>query len=789
MMPQQKKLLSTLIAVFCMAAGALSATPWKRADNPLYTPWAEDVSPDNAWPEYPRPQMVRDEWLNLNGLWDYALEPVEFTAVQGLTRQPTMTTGRPPTTWQGKILVPFAIDSALSGVKHILRPNERLWYRRVLSIPASWKDGRILLHFQASDWETGVYVNSRRVGQHRGGYDPFSFDITDYLKRGDNELVVCVWDATEQQCQAIGKQIMPENRKGFRYQPTGGIWQTVWLERVAEAHIADLKMVPDVDTGTLHLTVDPPRPAAGLVVSAEAFDGDELVGKAIGFAGQLMHLRVENPKLWSPDRPFLYDLKVSLKQDGRTVDEVRSYFGMRKVEIKKAADGFVRIHLNNRPIFQVGPLDQGYWPDGILSPATDRAAKYDLEYLKKIGCNMVRVHVTAHPDRWYYWADKLGLLVWQDMVCMPKYGQTVDDAAAKQWQAEFGAMIDWLHDHPSIIQWVAFNEGWGQHDTVRYTEWIKQIDPSRLVINASGWADENCGDIWDVHDYTFYPAVVLQNDANGRAVLLGEAGGHNLSTEGHTWYEREATERIDYTNELGRMTFGTPTKMADGYEFWIKGLRCLNAGAGCGAVVYTQITDVEHELNGWLTYDRKVSKIAPERLRRMHLKLYDPPELVAVLGPGGQWKYTEKAVTKPKRRARKGPMDFGGDWIRSDFDDSSWKQGRAPFGHADRPTDATRTEVSSKVLYLRRDFELRAVPPEPVLTVTGRQNCHVYLNGKLLRKIRMNSRPRQNSKISYIPLRPDEISYLKEGTNTLAVAVVNVDREIRFDLSLVEMRE
>jgi hypothetical protein len=782
-----------MLLVVLGSAPSLAGAAWKPADNPLYTPWASDVGPDNALPEYPRPQMVRQDWLNLNGLWGYALEPVAFQPVQGLIEAKTMTTGSIPRQWQDKILVPFAIDSALSGVKHILRPTERVWYRRTFAIPSSWAGKRVLLHFQACDWETSVYLNGRRLGQHRGGYDPFYLDVTDALKAGDNELAVCAWDATEQQCQAIGKQIMPENRKGFRYQPTGGIWQTVWLEPVAEISIRRLMLTPDVEGKRLLVEVEG-KGLRGCTVQAQVSKAGAWVSSGMGMPGArgdraALSVPVPDARLWTPDDPFLYDLAVSVVKGGQVEDEVASYFGMRHVEVKKAADGFQRIHLNGKPIFQVGPLDQGYWPDGVLTPPTEEAIKFDLEYLKKIGCNMVRVHIKTHPERWYYWCDKLGLLVWQDMICMPKYGQTVDERAAKQWKREFAAMMNWLHNHPSIIQWIVFNEGWSQHETPAYAEWVKQRDPSRLVTGASGWTDYDQGDIRDVHDYSFYAGVPLADYAPARARLLGEAGGHNCYVQGHLWYpDRTKEASVNFKNEAGRVTAGTVAELEDAYAFWVEGLRCLNGGAGCNGLVYTQITDVEHECNGWLTYDRKVSKVDPARLRAIHLNLHEPPALKPVIGGEGPWEYLVTEGPELSRKPRGRNADHSGPWAALDFDDADWEGGSMPFGAADGSAVTVATPVVGKCLYLRRPFTLDSAPGKPVLRVVSGRNCWIYLNGQFLRRV--NIGPKDGDiLVNYVPLRSEERQMFTTGRNVLAVVVPDMTGARVVDVGLQTMIE
>jgi hypothetical protein len=757
------KNLFFLSALFFMLSGCTVKSQYEIAPSPMLTPFAQTVDTDAPFPEYPRPQMEREEWMNLNGLWDYIVKSIDFEPVQGLTTASSWTTWEVPSEWTGKILVPFAIDAPLSGVGRILRHNEVLWYQRTFKIPSNWKEKNVLLHFAASDWETSVYINGERIGQHRGGYDPFSFDITPYLKKGKNKLHVCVWDATENQSQAIGKQIMPENRQGFRYQPTGGIWQTVWIEPVAENSIENVKVIPEYDASGVRINVK--ARGKGGTLLAQVWKDGRLVAENTGIPGNDIEVPVNNFEAWSPSNPVLYDLKLLLKKETETVDKVKSYFGMRKVEVKKATDGYRRIHLNDEPLFQYGPLDQGYWPDGVLNPPGEEAIKFDLQYLKDIGCNMVRVHIKTHPARWYYHADKLGLLVWQDMICMPKYGQTVDDAAAKQWHTEFKAMVDWLHNHPSIIMWVVFNEGWSQHNTEFYTNWIDNYDPTRIINCASGWDDYPVGDVMDVHDYTFYP----RNNAadfkmNGQRVLvIGEAAGINLAIPGHTWYCDEnppeqknhrnyiPVDKYSFKEEAGRHTYGSPEVFQDAYGKFIETVRCLNSGSGCNALVYTQITDVEHELNGYLTYDRKVSKIEKETMREINSGLYSPPTLIPVI-------------------------DFGSDWRTV-----SGKNIQLPVG--DKNEFIPVNTVVKTPVEIEKSFNLSEIPEKMAVAVEGFNDCEIAINGTLFRKTRMGARWGEPG-IQFFPLFDEELSYLKAGENSISVKTIGKTKTDLIDVAV-----
>ena len=556
---------------------------WQAANGPLATRWAKEVSPGKVHPEYPRPQMVRADWLNLNGLWDYAIRETNSAAQ-----------GQAPDKYDGQILVPFPVESALSGVMKQVGGAKRLLYRRRFTVPSGWSNKQILLHFGAVDWETTVYINGKKIGTHRGGYDGFSFNITSLLKTGgEQELLLEVWDPSDGGTQLRGKQVNKPG--GIWYTPTTGIWQTVWLEPVSAVSITETKLVPDIDAGELNITVRVLGNAPDATIEAVALDGEKEVGRGTGPAGQMFKVTIPNADLWSPDSPHLYNLKFSLAQGGKVVDEVTSYFGMRKIALGKDEKGALRLFLNNRPLFQFGPLDQGFWPDGIYTAPTDEALRYDIETTKQLGFNMARKHVKVEPDRWYYWCDKLGLLVWQDMPSGDRYitGKDPDitrtEESAKQFDRELKRLVDGRGNHPCIVMWVPFNEGWGQFDTERITRRLQAYDPSRLVDSASGWTDREVGDVHDIHTY---PGPAAPHIETNRAGVLGEFGGLGLPVSGHTWQAEK---------NWGYRSFKTVEELTAAYLELIKKLRPMIGGPGLAAAIYTQTTDVEVEVNGLMT--------------------------------------------------------------------------------------------------------------------------------------------------------------------------------------------
>ena len=595
------RLLTTALLTGFLVAPALPVPVWKPAPGPLLTRWGKAVRPEQPLPEYPRPQMTRQRWQNLNGLWEYAVTNKDDKA---------------PRRAQGVILVPFAYESALSGVGQRLQADQRLWYRRHFKIPADWAGQRVKLHFGAVDWDTQVYVNGQKVGQHRGGYDPFEFDVTRALTpNAENELTVAVHDPSDTGQQPRGKQVAQP--KGIWYTPVSGIWQTVWLEPVPQQSLQSLHLVPRIEDGSVSVTPEIAGNPKGLALEAEAAGQ-----KASGPAGEPLRLSVPNPRLWSPDNPHLYDLKVRLVKDGQPVDEVGSYFGLRKVELGKDAAGRNRILLNGQPIFQFGLLDQGWWPDGLYTAPSDEALRYDLEMTKKLGFNMARKHVKTEPARWYTHCDRLGILVWQDM---PSGGpearwdpngkfdgtELARGPAVRQiYETEWAAIIKSLRNHPSILMWVPFNEGWGQFDTERITRWTQSLDPTRLVNPASGGNDFPVGHVKDLHRY---PGPAAPKPDGERAIVLGEFGGLGLPVAGHIWQNRD---------NWGYRTYHTAEELAKQYFELVDKLAKLIPETGLSAAIYTQTTDVEGEVNGMMTYDREVVKIDPARAAEAAAQLY-----------------------------------------------------------------------------------------------------------------------------------------------------------------------
>lgn len=573
---------------------------WEMAPNPITTRWAQDVDPGNPHPEYPRPMLVREEWKNLNGIWDYSITPIDQNI---------------PEEFDGKILVPFPVESALSGVKRRVGKDSLLWYYTRFTVPETWKESRVLLHFEAVDWEAKVWVNDQLAGSHRGGYDPFSFDITNHINEAKEQvMLISVYDPTSDGTQPRGKQV--NDPHGIWYTPITGIWQTVWIEPVPEVCIAEIYTTTNIDNSSVEITVETDPYQSRSDISIAVLDGDQEIATGEAMAGDPVIVSLENPKLWSPESPYLYDLRITLAEDGAVVDEVTSYFGMRKISLGKDSSGFTRILLNNEFIFQNGPLDQGFWPDGMYTAPTDEALRYDIEITKQLGFNMLRKHVKVEPRRFYTWCDKLGVLVWQDMPSGDRYigGRDPDlirsDESAMQFEQELDRMVLTRFNHPSIVVWVAFNEGWGQFNTGGIVDRIKNLDPTRLVNSASGWTDRGVGDILDIHHY---PEPRMPEPEEERAIVLGEFGGLGLAIEGHTWVE----ENWGYRNmsDMQELKNRYEQFYTQVYEFRDRGL---------SASVYTQITDVETETNGLLTYDREIVKLNVEDAFRINTNNFIP---------------------------------------------------------------------------------------------------------------------------------------------------------------------
>ena len=582
---------------------------WTLIKDKIVTPWAEKVDPKAPLPDYPRPQLVRSaNWKNLNGLWSYAITPKNQNE---------------PVKYQGSILVPFAVESALSGVGKTVGKDSVLWYKNSITIPATMKNKEVLLHFGAVDWQAEVFVNGKSAGQHEGGFDPFTFNITSLLKKsGAQEIKVRVWDPTDEGPQPRGKQV--RKPEGIWYTPVTGIWQTVWLESVPKTHIISTKQTPDIDAKTLTVNVNVAAAQPGDQVRITAFEGKKQVAIQEGAINESVALAIDNPKLWSATNPFLYDLKVELIRKGKVIDQAGSYFAMRKSSMAKDQHGIERMLINNEFVFQYGPLDQGWWPDGLYTAPTEEALIYDIIKTKEMGFNMIRKHIKVEPARWYYECDKLGMLVWQDMPSgdlgnhwEPNLGtmggtdknRTPESEA--MYRKEWNKIMDDLHNFPSIVVWTPFNEAWGQFKTKEIAEWTKKKDPSRLVNSASGGNHVITGDIVDLHHYP--EPRMPRPDLFGptHAIVLGEFGGLGLPVAGHTWKEKD---------NWGYQSFKTADELFEKYDSFIRSMEGL-IKKGLSAAVYTQTTDVEQETNGLMTYDR-ILKLPEVKIKTANDRLY-----------------------------------------------------------------------------------------------------------------------------------------------------------------------
>ena len=736
------------ILVLLLQYSFIQAQNWAPVPGQIMTNWANDVTPENVWKEYPRPQMVRTDWLNLNGLWDFEITERD--------------TNKIAINYARKILVPFCVESALSGIKETITGKQQMIYRRFFSIPSHWNQKHLILHFEAVDYETKVWVDGKYVGIHKGGYDHFQFDIAGFLNKDEkHEIKLVVWDPTNEGSQPIGKQALPAIRNRTKYTATSGIWQTVWLEPINALAIESIKIIPNIDNATISLQTKIVGATQGARIKIQAFDQGKEIASSIAAIGEPVSLQLNQPKLWSPTNPFLYDLKLSLINDGKVVDEVSSYFGMRKISMGRDKEGYMRILLNNEIIYQLGPLDQGYWPDGLLTPASDQALRYDIAYLKKIGANMDRMHMKVQPERWYYHCDQLGILVWQDMVSPTKFIDTKSNLNPSDFELEHNLTLDQLYNHPSIIQWVLFNESWGQYDTERLTAALKAKDPTRLVINASGWHDKKVGDIRDFHDYTIHPAVALVNKNDDRAMVLGEAGGIDLLIPGHLWTPdlKGGTKiKTDWSIDFKKGIVKSSDELIEKYKILLNDLFQLKK-YGLNAVVYTQISDVEDEISGWITYDRKVSKLPETTFAVLHQQFFKPTMtgkfiLPLSINEPQQWNYS---FTAPSN-----------DWIKN-LMLSDFKTGMAPFGIESNNVHKVNTTWNTNSLFLNKEFTLSSVPSKLSLIACNTGITEVYINGAYVMQFNNFLKNDPEVKISETLLSNEAMKLLKVGVNQLSL--------------------
>ena len=729
--------------LICFLCGNVKSQEYQA--RAMKTVWGQDINADNAWREYPRPQLVRPEWQNLNGTWDYAIKP------KGQNK---------PSSFDGKILVPFCVESSLSGVGKQVKPDQELWYRTSFTVSSEWKNKKLLLHFDAVDWETTVWINGKKVGSHKGGSDPFTFDISNVVsKSGKQEMVVSVWDPTDTGTQARGKQVL--DPKGIWYTPVTGIWQTVWLEPVEKTFIKSIVPEADIDRNIVVVKNVVEGSTGKENLTIKVLKDGKVISNTSGNANKAVSISIPDAELWTPEHPSLYHLEIELKNGGKVLDRVKTYFAMRKISVGKDEFGYQRLLLNNKAVFQYGTLDQGWWPDGLLTPPSDKAMRFDMDMLKDMGFNMLRKHIKVEPSRYYYYADSIGLLVWQDMVSgfrtadreiQHVKAEAKEDwdrpaESAKQYEQEWKSIMDHLRFFPSIVVWVPFNEGWGQYDTKRVVEWTQNYDPTRVVNGVSGWTDRNVGAMNDAHHYPgpgMEPAV--QNP--GRVIVLGEFGGLGLPLEDHLWNPG--------MRNWGYRTYQTSDVLIKEYAQLMYNMYPM-VGRGLSAAVYTQTTDVEGEVNGLVTYDRKKIKIDPTLMRILHEPLYGKYSNSTAIFNDSEVNPQKILITD------KNPVT------------GSLSLNSASFSSVSGPVNLKKGKNHWALKSFSTDEEIDNLQ----LRILAHADVKIYLNGKLVVNKFINTK-RHYDEINL----SDFSGYLNPGENQLMVEVKDVKTDSQFDFGL-----
>lgn len=738
--------LSVLAAVIALNASTQAA--YQPAAAPLMTVWGEKMTPETAWPLHPRPNLERANWANLNGLWNYTITPVNVSAK--------------PTSWDGQILVPFAVESALSGVKKTVGANEAIWYQRNFQVNDLKKD-RLLLHFDGVDFRSQVFVNGIEVTDypHESGIIPLTLDITDAVKTGDNDLLVYVWDPTDTWQNATGKQVLKPG--GIMYTAVSGIWQTVWTEQVPTTYVTGYEVDSNIDKGIAYITLKTQGNLMGASATITAKDAE---GKIVGKGSVIdwtkpVALKIKNAQLWSPDTPNLYNMEIALKSAAGT-DTVNGYFGLRKIEMKKDKNGIQSFFLNNEKIYMLGTLDQGWWPDGLLTPPSEEAMIYDIQFLKDSGFNMMRKHIKREPMRYYYLCDKMGIMLWQDMVSGP--GDV--NARYGMYRHELKEMIDFLQPIPSIVVWVPYNEGWGEQKAFMANAtltWTMQYDKTRLVDGPSGWTDYGVGNTKDMHNY---PGPGMFPLMDNRISVLGEFGGLGLFIPDHVWAANKG---------WGYVSDKSTEESFNRYSSLMERLSHL-ASRGLAASVYTQTTDVEVENNGLMTYDRKIDKYGRANLKKLHDAVYAGINKYytdkVLMETGLVWKYTHEQ-----------PAD---NWMKPDFNMDSWKEGKAGFGNETIIKDnkehaKVKTKWETSNIWLRREFDWDGKDFNlAALNIFYDEDPVIYLNGEQIAQFKgWNS--------NYAPMDIDTNTFkkaLKKGKNVLAVSCKNASGGAYFDMGI-----